>query len=163
VAPNAGVGPWRRAAEWGAAMFFTGTHTPKLDDKGRLFLPAKFRDLLTEDVMIAPGQEHCLQVWSVAGFQAMTSDLARKSQADKVTRQHIRYLFSNSAQQSPDKQGRITLTQGMRRYAELDRDVLVVGVMDHAEIWDPETWHAQQDGAEENFANLDGPFGFVED
>ena len=143
-------------------MFFTGTHTPKLDDKGRLFLPAKFRDLLTEDVMIAPGQEHCLQVWSVAGFQAMTSDLARKSQADKVTRQHIRYLFSNSAQQSPDKQGRITLTPGMRSYAELDRDVLVVGVMDHAEIWDPETWHAQQDGAEENFANLDGPFGFVE-
>jgi DNA-binding transcriptional regulator/RsmH inhibitor MraZ len=65
-------------------MFFTGTHTPKLDDKGRLFLPAKFRDLLTEDVMIAPGQEHCLQVWSVAGFQSMTSDLARKSQADKT-------------------------------------------------------------------------------
>ena len=73
-------------------MFFTGTHTPKLDDKGRLFLPAKFRDLLTEDVMIAPGQEHCLQVWSLAGFQSMTSDLARKSQADKMTRQHIRYL-----------------------------------------------------------------------
>jgi MraZ protein len=144
-------------------MFFTGTHTPKLDDKGRLFLPAKFRDLLTEDVMIAPGQEHCLQVWSLAGFQSMTSDLARKSQADKMTRQHIRYLFSNSAQQAPDKQGRITLTQGMRSYAGLDRDVLVVGVMDHAEIWDPETWHDQQSGAEETFANLDGPFGFVED
>jgi MraZ protein len=92
----------------------------------------------------------------------MTSDLARKSQADKTTRQHIRYLFSNSAQQAPDKQGRITLTQGMRSYAGLDRDVLVVGVMDHAEIWDPETWRDQQSGAEETFANLDGPFGFVE-
>ena len=58
---------------------------------------------------------------------------------------------------------RITLTQGMRSYAGLDRDVLVVGVMDHAEIWDPEVWRDQQSGAEENFANLDGPFGFVED
>ncbi len=143
-------------------MFFTGTYTPKLDEKGRMFLPAKFRDLLTEDVMVAPGQEHCLQVWSVAGFHEMTTELARKSQADKVTRQHIRYLFSNSAQESPDKQGRITLNAAMRGYAGLDRDVLVVGVMDHAEIWDPRTWQQQQQGAEEHFANLDGPFGFVE-
>ncbi len=143
-------------------MFFTGTYTPKLDDKGRLFLPAKFRDLLTEDVVVAPGQEHCLQVWSVAGFHEMTTDLSRKSQADKTTRQYIRYLFSSSSQESPDKQGRITLNSGLRGYAGLDRDVLVAGVLDHAEIWDPQAWAQQQSGAEESFANLDGPFGFVE-
>jgi len=111
-------------------MFFTGTHTPKLDDKGRLFLPAKFRDLLTEDVMIAPGQEHCLQVWSLAGFQSMTSDLARKSQADKMTRQHIRYLFSNSSRLEPDKQGRVLLPEVMRKRTALDREVTMVGVRD---------------------------------
>jgi MraZ protein len=143
-------------------MFFTGTYSPKLDDKGRLFLPAKFRDLLTEDVVIAPGQEHCLQVWSLAGFEEMTEGLARKSQADRTTRQYIRYLFSSSAQEAPDKQGRITLNTGMRAYAGLEREVLVVGVLDHAEIWNPPAWAKQQAGAEESFANLDGPFGFVE-
>lgn len=144
------------------AKYFTGTFSPKLDDKGRLFLPAKFRELLTEDVMVAPGQEHCLQVWSMAGFEEMTADLQRKSQADLATRQHIRFLFSSSSEESPDRQGRITLNERMRAYAGIDRDVLVTGVMDHVEIWNPESWLEQQQPAEESYANLNGPFGFIE-
>lgn len=144
-------------------MFFTGTHTPKVDDKGRMFLPAKFRELLTEDVVIAPGQEHCLQVWSVEGFKERSEDLRRKSQADKGTRNYIRFLFSHSSMQTVDKQGRINLNQGLRGYAGLEGEVVVVGAMDHAEIWNATAWNEQIAGAEESFANLDGPFGFVEE
>lgn len=143
-------------------MIFAGTHTPKLDDKGRLILPAKFRDLLTGDVMIAPGKEHCLEVWALSGFEEMTSELRRKNYDDKATRQYIRYLFANSDKQVPDKQGRISLTPGMRHYASLEREVLVTGAMDHAEIWDPENWAAAQVGVEDAFANIDGPISFVE-
>lgn len=144
------------------ATFFTGNFSPKLDEKGRLFLPAKFRALLTEDVMVSPGQEYCLNVWSMEGFGAMTQDLQRKSQADLATRDHIRFLFSQSSEIQPDKQGRITLTSGMRAYAGIDRDVVVSGVMDHVEIWNPLAWTERQSGAQESFANLNGPFGFVE-
>lgn len=145
-----------------AARYFTGTFTPKLDEKGRLFLPAKFRVLLTEDVMVSPGQDHCLNVWSMDGFEAMTADLNRKSQSDRATREHIRYLYSNSLDMQPDKQGRITLSAGMKRYAGIDREVVVSGVMDHVEIWNPLAWTERDAGAEQSFANLDGPFGFVE-
>lgn len=141
---------------------FTGNFRPRLDDKSRLVLPARFREALTGEVVVAPGQERCLQVWSHDGFAQSSSTLARKSQADRDTRRYTRFLYSTSSQESADKQGRITLNAQLREYARIDRDVVVAGVMDHVEIWDPEQWGLSQGGAEDDYANLDGSFGFVE-
>ena len=140
-------------------MFFVGTHTPKLDEKGRLFLPAKFREQLSEDVVIAPGQERCLEVWSAQEFQGMAAELQRKSRSVRDTRGYIRYLMANSSPETPDRQGRVTVNGWLREYAGLDREVVVTGALDHAEIWNPETWQTMQALSADDYANIDGPIG----
>ncbi|GGF38001.1 transcriptional regulator MraZ [Marmoricola endophyticus] len=145
-------------------MYFTGNYRPRLDDKSRLVLPARFREALTGEVVVAPGQDRCLQVWSQAGFEESSAALRRKSQTDRETRRHIRFLFGLSSQETADKQGRIGLNSQLREFARItDRDVVVTGVLDHVEIWAPEQWDLAQGGAEDEFADLDGAFGFVDD
>ena len=120
-------------------MFF-GTYTPKLDDKGRLFLPAKFRDDLAEGLVVTRGQERCLTVWTQADFQAMTERLREAPLTNKGTRDYVRMLFAAAAQEVPDKQGRVSIPTVLREYASLGKDVMVIGAMDRIEIWDPASW-----------------------
>ena len=81
-------------------MFFMGTYTPKLDEKGRLFLPAKFRDQLAEGLVVTRGQEFCLTVWPTAAFE----ELARRAQEAPVTvkaaRDYTRFLFAGATTRS---------------------------------------------------------------
>ncbi|GAB3250987.1 division/cell wall cluster transcriptional repressor MraZ [Alteromonas gracilis] len=139
--------------------FFVGMFTPKLDDKFRLILPAKFRELLSEDVVIAPSQEHCLAVRSKSGFRDFATELLQESKNDRDVRDYMRFLSSNAFEESVDKQGRVAIKPNLREWARLDREVLVIGNLDHAEIWDPATWAASQEGVAERFAAHDGPIG----
>lgn len=134
-------------------MFF-GTYTPKLDDKGRLFLPAKFRDDLAEGLVVTRGQERCLTVWSDADFTDLTRRLSEASQTNKVIRDYVRMLFSAASQERPDKQGRISISASLREYAALDRDVMVIGAMNRIEIWDPQSWRDYSAEQEQRFAEL---------
>jgi MraZ protein len=135
-------------------MFFMGTYTPKLDEKGRLFLPAKFRDQLTEGLVVTRGQEFCLTVWPMNDFMELT----RKAQEAPVTvkgaRDYTRFLFAGASEEKPDKQGRITITPMLREYASLDRDVVVIGVMNRIEIWDPARWQQYSAEQETKFSEL---------
>src|SRR5690606_20482539 len=117
-------------------MFF-GTYTPKLDDKGRLFLPAKFREELAEGLVVTRGQERCLTIWSLEDFQGLAERLAQAPVTNKSTRDYVRMLFAAASQEVPDKQGRISIPSVLRQYASLDKDVVVIGSMNRIEIWDP--------------------------
>jgi MraZ protein len=142
----------RRAGERRCPMFFMGTYTPKLDDKGRLFLPAKFRDQLAEGLVVTRGQERCLTVWPQAAFE----ELARRAQEAPVTvkaaRDYTRFLFAGASDETPDKQGRITIPPMLREYAALNKDVVVIGVMNRVEIWDPARWEEYADAGEAAFS-----------
>ena len=135
-------------------MFFMGTYTPKLDEKGRLFLPSKFRDQLTEGLVVTRGKEFCLTVWPMDDFMELT----RKAQEAPVTvkgaRDYTRFLFAGASEEKPDKQGRITITPMLREYASLDRDVVVIGVMNRIEIWDPARWQQYSAEQETKFSEL---------
>jgi MraZ protein len=133
---------------------FFGTYTPKLDDKGRLFLPAKFRDELAEGLVVTRGQERCLTVWSLADFTQMTDRLREAPVTNKGTRDYVRMLFAAASQEVPDKQGRIGIPAVLREYASLRRDVMVIGAMNRVEIWDPESWAAYSEEQEQRFAEL---------
>lgn len=131
-----------------------GTYTPRLDDKGRLFLPAKFRDQLSEGLVVTRGQERCLTVWPQPAFE----QLARKAQeapvTDRAVRDYTRLLFSGASDDQPDKQGRLTIPPMLREYAALTRDVIVIGVVNRLEIWDAARWQDYSDAHEQSFSDL---------
>ena len=115
---------------------FLGTHTPRLDEKGRLILPAKYRDELAEGVVITKGQERCLYVWPLAEFTRVTTAMRDAQMSGKTLRDHSRVLFASASDEVPDKQGRITVPPALRSYAGLERDCVVIGANTRMEIWD---------------------------
>lgn len=136
-------------------MFFMGTFTPKLDEKGRLFLPAKFRDRLAEGVVVTQGQENCLVVWPEDVFMAEAQRAQQTPMTSRGARDYARVLFGGAEPGVPDKQGRIGISPILRAYAGLTKEVVVIGVMDRIEIWDPERWRDYSAVAQAKFADLD--------
>jgi division/cell wall cluster transcriptional repressor MraZ len=105
---------------------FSGTYTPKLDEKGRLFLPAKFRDEMKEGLVITRGQEHALDIRTQADFDVFAEKFQNASQTDARLRAYGRMLFALASEQVPDKQGRVTITRPRRRghrHLRPDRDL----------------------------------------
>lgn len=133
---------------------FVGTYTPKLDEKGRLFLPARFREAMAEGLMVTRGQERSLSIWPIATFTQMTERLNDASLTVKGTRDYQRMLFSAASHEVPDKQGRIGVPPVLRQYAGLEKDIVVVGVMNHLEIWNPASWEAYNAEQEQAFSAL---------
>lgn len=119
---------------------FTGTYTPKLDDKGRIFLPAKFREAMTEGLVITRGQDRSIDVRTKAEFEVFTEKFKNASQTDARLRAYGRMLFALASEQVPDKQGRISITPELREYASLQRECVVIGIYDRIEIWEPTAW-----------------------
>ena len=134
-------------------MFF-GTYTPRLDEKGRIFLPAKFRDELAEGLVITRGQERCLYVWSMEEFGKLTERMRQQPLGDRAARDYVRMFFAGASDETPDKQGRITVPQMLRDYASLTRDCVVIGAMNRIEVWDAAAWQAYSDQQEQAFADL---------
>jgi MraZ protein len=134
-------------------MFF-GTYTPRLDDKGRIFLPAKFRDELADGLVVTRGQERCLNVWSMAEFGRLTERLRETSVTNKAARDYVRMFFAGASDETPDKQGRITLPPMLRDYASVAWDCVVIGALDRIEIWDATSWQTYSDQQEQAFADL---------
>lgn len=131
---------------------FLGTHHPKLDDKGRLTLPAKFRDGLADGLMITKGQDHCLFVFPRAEFEQMARKVAEAPVTNESVRAYQRYLFAGTDEQRPDGQGRIVVAPELRRYAGLHKDCVVIGAITRLEVWDGQAWQAYLDEHEDDYA-----------
>jgi MraZ protein len=133
---------------------FLGTHTPRLDEKGRIFLPAKWRDEFAQGVVITRGQERCLYVWPRAEFDQFTERFRNAPLTNKAARDFLRMLFAGASDEAPDRQGRVMIPPALRTYAGLSKDVVVIGSMTRAEIWDPAAWQSYQDEKESVFADV---------
>ena len=148
----------------GGSAMFLGTYTPRLDDKGRLILPAKFRGQLAPGLVMTRGQERCLFLLPLEEFRRMHDQIRQAPVTSKQARDYLRVFLSGASDELPDKQGRISIPQTLRTYAGRDRDVAVIGAGTRVEIWDLAAWErylAEQesgyaDTAEEVFPN--GPF-----
>ena len=133
---------------------FLGTYSPRLDDKGRLFLPAKFRDELAEGLVMTKGQERCLYVFAISEFGRLTERLREAPLTAKGARDYSRVFFASAHDDVPDKQGRVTVPPPLREYAGLDRDCVVIGANTRVEIWDAAAWASYLSGQEEQFSSL---------
>lgn len=133
---------------------FLGTHQPRLDDKGRLFLPAKFRDDLAEGLVITRGQERCLYVFPVAEFTRLYEQMRQAPVTSKAARDYQRVFLSGASSETPDKQGRVTVPPPLREYAGLTRDCVVIGAGSRLELWDAQAWDAYLADRESAFSDL---------
>jgi MraZ protein len=132
---------------------FLGTYAPKLDEKGRLILPAKFWDELSSGVVVTRGQERCLYVFSQRTFESIHEKIRQAPLSNKQARDFNRMFLSGANQEMPDKQRRVTIPAGLREYAGLDRDLTVIGAGDRAEIWDSKAWDEYYASTEDDFSN----------
>ncbi len=133
---------------------FLGTHTPRLDDKGRLILPAKFRDHLRGGLVMTKGQDRCVIVWPQDQFDTFAQSLRDRSQSSEKVRAYTRVFFSSAFDDVADKQGRITIPSALRQWAGLDRELVVVGADTRVEIWDSAAWADYLATQEPGFASL---------
>ncbi|MFH5822574.1 division/cell wall cluster transcriptional repressor MraZ [Georgenia sp. AZ-5] len=131
---------------------FLGTYEPRLDDKGRLILPAKFRDQLAPGIVLTRGQERCLYAFPAREFEDMHDRLRQAPVTSKQARDYLRVFLSGASDEVPDKQGRITIPANLRQYAGLDRDLAVIGAGARIEIWDATAWSTYLAEQEEAFA-----------
>ena len=132
---------------------FLGTYAPKLDDKGRIILPAKFRDELSTGIVMTRGQENCLYVFSSREFEDLHEKIRQAPITSKQGRDFLRVFLSGASAETPDKQNRVTIPANLRAYAGLDRELTVIGAGSRVEIWDSEAWDTYLAEQETSFAN----------
>ncbi len=133
---------------------FLGTYAPKLDDKGRIILPAKFWDELEAGIVVTRGQERCLVVYSTREFAELHEKIRQAPVTSKKSRDYLRMFLSGAHSEVPDKQHRVTIPALLRGYAGLDRDLTVIGAGNHAEIWDTEAWNTYYAEQESSFSDI---------
>ena len=125
----------------------TGQYAHTIDAKGRLFIPAKLRQELGDTFHVTVGQDHCLSVYSDESWAAFMDKLKGMSY-NEVKR--LRGLFAYGADCEPDGQGRILLPAKLREYADLEKDVVIIGSFDRVEIWNADRWTALEKAAFES-------------
>jgi MraZ protein len=130
--------------------------TPKLDDKSRLTLPAKYRIELTDEVTVVCEQERCLAVYAKTHLDAMMEAVNAAPSTLRDVREYQRWTQYRAEDARPDKQGRVTITPAQRAWAELDHDVIVIGAGNRLEVWNPQTWASYAESLDAKFADFDG-------
>ena len=120
----------------------TGTYEHSIDAKGRLFIPAKLREELGVTFYLAMGVDECLAIYPQETWNRFTEKFASLPMSQSAA---MRPLFANASKCELDSQGRIVIPQKLRKYACLEKDAVIIGVNDRAEIWSAETWNAREE------------------
>lgn len=131
---------------------FIGEYQHNLDEKGRLAVPAKFRQDLKNGGVVTRGLDNCLVVYPKKAWEKLAASLAALPINQAKARSFARFMLSGAMDVDFDQQGRITLPEYLRTFAGLDRKVVIAGLFDRLEIWDEDKWAAFKTGAEQNSA-----------
>lgn len=134
---------------------FLGEYRHSLDPKGRLILPSVFRDELSEGLVMAYGLDNSLAVYTPAGWVRVRAALRKLRPTDRRERMFARMVTSSAYPETPDKQGRVTIPPRLREYANLVKDVTVVGAGTRIELWDTAAWETYRNYAMGEFADTD--------
>lgn len=144
----------QQMAQQAISPVLLGTYTPKIDGKGRVALPAKFRAQLGTGFVMAKGQERCVYVLPMQEFQRITAQIQRTSMSNKSARDYLRVFLSGAVDQEPDKQGRIVVPPMLREYANLGDEIVVIGVGTRAEIWNKTAWNEYLADREQGYSDI---------
>jgi MraZ protein len=129
---------------------FLGEYNHTIDDKGRLTIPARFRDDLESGVVITRGLDGCLWAFGRAEWDALAEKVDKLPKTNPAARNFARLVFGKASDSIPDRQGRILLPPNLREYAEIDTETVIVGMYTRLEIWQPEKWAQMMSQVESN-------------
>ena len=133
---------------------FIGEYNHTIDSKGRLIVPAKFRERLGEEFVVTKGLDGCLFVYPMDEWTVFTDKLKELPLAKKDARQFSRFFLAGAASCEVDKQGRILIPSVLREFAGLDKDAVLVGVSSRIEIWSKPKWEEISDVDVEDMDNI---------
>ena len=140
---------------------FSGDSTHTLDPKNRVFVPKRFQDQLGRDseghqvAILTRGFEGCLFLFSQEGYRKVLERLQTQPFGGEQLRKMQRLFFANVHPTPVDSSGRVLLPEKLRKYASIDREVVMVGVADRAEIWDRARWEKFEADSDDDFDGLD--------
>jgi MraZ protein len=135
-------------------LSFTGEFHHTIDSKGRLIVPSRLRDKLRDDeVVLVVSPDGCIDMWSGDGWRDYERKLLEQRRSNPGNRAVIRSIAASAHTDQVDRQGRMAIPEHLRRHAGIDRDVIVVGALDHGEIWSPERYEREQSTIREGGLN----------
>lgn len=138
----------------GANYMFMGEFEHNIDAKGRIIVPAKFREGLGEKFVVTRGLDQCLFAYPLEEWQILEEKLKKLPLTKRDARAFTRFFFSGAIECEVDKQGRINIPQPLRKYAKLDKECTVIGVSSRIEFWSTEVWEDYFTESEESFAEI---------
>ncbi|WP_125980226.1 division/cell wall cluster transcriptional repressor MraZ [Loigolactobacillus iwatensis] len=133
---------------------FMGEFHHTIDQKGRLIIPAKFRDGLGTNFILTRGMDGCLFGYPMNEWQILEGKLGKLPLTKKDARAFVRFLYSAATECTLDKQGRINIPQALTKHAGLTKQCVLIGVSNRIEVWDETKWEQFSDDAEENFDDI---------
>lgn len=133
---------------------FMGEYRHTIDAKGRLIVPAKFREQLGDSFVVTRGMDGCLFGYTQEEWNILETKLQKLPLTKKDARAFVRFFYSAATECEIDKQGRINIPKSLRTHATLQKKCVVVGVSNRFEIWSEDRWEAFADEAEENFDDI---------
>ncbi|MFD3258495.1 division/cell wall cluster transcriptional repressor MraZ [Paenibacillus lentus] len=133
---------------------FMGEFQHSIDDKGRIIIPAKFRDLLGASFVVTRGLDQCLFVYPMEEWAVLEQKLKALPLMKSDARAFTRFFFSGATECEWDKQGRVNLPGNLRQYAKLEKDCVVLGVSNRVEIWSRDTWEQYFQQSEDTFNDI---------
>ncbi|MFD2829825.1 division/cell wall cluster transcriptional repressor MraZ [Corticicoccus populi] len=133
---------------------FMGEYNNKLDTKGRMIVPSKLRESLTDQFVITRGLDKCLFGYTLDEWSRIEEKMKSLPLTKRDARKFMRMFFSGAVTVDVDKQGRINIPQNLCQYAGLDKECTVIGVSSRIEIWNTEEWNTFYQDSEENFEDI---------
>ena len=145
---------YHKKYESGADYMFMGEYLHSIDTKGRIIVPSKFRDELGASFVVTRGLDKCLFAYPMDEWKVLEEKLKKLPLTKKDARAFTRFFFSGAVECEVDKQGRINIPQGLRKYAGLEKECNVIGVSNRIEFWASDSWEDYVTDSEESFAEL---------
>lgn len=133
---------------------FMGEFQHNIDAKGRLIVPAKFREQLGEKFVVTRGMDGCLFGYPMSEWEQLEEKLKEMPLAKKDARTFVRFFYSAATECEIDKQGRINIPGTLRTHAFLEKGCVIIGVSNRIEIWNETKWQEFSNEAEENFDEI---------
>lgn len=119
---------------------FMGEYRHSIDSKNRLIVPTKFRNDLGSSFIVTKGLDQCLFVYTQEEWQVFEQKLKKLPLTNKSARKFVRFFLAGAQECVIDKQGRVLISTNLREYAELNKEIILVGVSNRIEIWSKENW-----------------------